>query len=198
MSRRLLLLPLLLLASCTFPEPTIQGGGGDLRVIPPVEPLDALTLRVPMGLIGGSGTAVWASSDEQVATVDGAGNLTTVGNGEVTISAQRGGLSGSTKLVVRQRANTIAVTPTQVTLGGIGETRTLTISAFDRKNQPLQARALTYTSGNENVAIAQDGVITAIGQGQTSILVQSGDASQPVSVDVTPGTGQAEVVVDPR
>lgn len=199
MSRLRPFLPLLLLIGCTLQEPQIRSGDGALRVIPPVEPLDALTLRVSMGVIGGTGTTVWSTSDDRVATVDSAGNLSTVGNGEVTISAERGGMTGFAKLTVRQRATSLTVTPSAVKLAGIGEKVALQIVARDRKDQPVAADALTFVSGSENVAIASsDGSITAIGVGQTSILVQSGDASQPVTVDVTAGTGQADVRVDPR
>lgn len=104
MSRRLFFLPFLLLAGCTFQDPAIQSGGGELRVFPPVEPLDALTPRVPMGLISGSGTAVWTRTDENNAIVEGTGNLPTVVN-----------------------------------------------LVLDRKKQLLQAKAVTYTRGNEVV-----------------------------------------------
>jgi len=74
----------------------------------------------------------WSTSHGDVATADGTGLVTAVGNGSATISAASEGISGSAEVVVRQAVTSIVVTPAADTLMGMGDYRWLSAAASDR------------------------------------------------------------------
>lgn len=124
----LLRLPAVALATLVlFPGCSSDEGGGPVAPQPDptlvaievtaasIEPLTALGATVQMSAGGqnsaGAAVAVtpsWSSSDEGVATVDGAGRVTARGDGTATIAATVGGVTGSAAVTVAQQAARLA------------------------------------------------------------------------------------------
>lgn len=92
-------------SACTGVGP-LQPDGIELRVTTERSLLEAigsqtqLELEFPDGLTTVGLEATWRSSDSSVASVDGNGMVTALGQGVATITAEAGGLSASTTITV--------------------------------------------------------------------------------------------------
>ncbi|MBQ7877420.1 MAG: Ig-like domain-containing protein [Bacteroidales bacterium] len=110
------------------------------------------------------------SSDKEVATVDGNGRVTAVGNGEATITATaRGGKYATCKVIV---ADTwVKLSETEITLVQ-GKTKVLK-ATIEPGNQAGQ---ISWKSSDEKIAtVAQDGTVTAIAKGTAAITASAAD-----------------------
>jgi uncharacterized protein YjdB len=146
--------------------------------------------------VGGTGTLVatvepdfatdksvtWSSSDETVATVAN-GVVTGVSDGSATITVTTvdGGFEATAAITVKTAVTGVTLDQTAVTLE-IGETVTLvaTIEPANATNQ-----LVGWTSGNEDVATVDDGLVTAISAGSATISVITLDGSKIASCEVT-------------
>jgi plastocyanin len=144
-----------------------------------------------------AGTPTWSSSATNVATVSASGLVTAVAPGAVTISASRGGISGSTALTVIAAGGTVVTV--NVTLSDaalpIGDLGQATISARDANNAvvALGNRTITWSSTNTAVAtVSIAGVITTTGIGTTQIR-----ASVPEGGNAIVGNATMTVVANP-
>lgn len=92
-------------SACTGVGP-LEPDGIELRVTTERSLLEAigsqtqLELEFPDGLTTVGLEATWRSSDSSVASVDGNGMVTALGQGVATITAEAGGLSASTTITV--------------------------------------------------------------------------------------------------
>ena len=134
----------------------------------------------------------WSSGNEKVATVDAEGLVTAMSEGVTVITATTSnGLSDSI---------TITVVETQVTSITLNET-SIILQANDTYNliptinpQTATNKEVIWTSGNADIAtVNQDGTVTAIMVGETSISASAADgsgvtASCKVTVIPTPAT----------
>ena len=125
------------------------------------------------------GKVVYTSSNNDVATVDDNGKVTTKAGGTVTITASGEETANCNKptpaiytLTVKKREATITLAADEVsgTYGGTIEAPKATVTnGYDGK--------LTYTSGNEQVVkVDADGKLTITGAGETTVTV-SGKAT---------------------
>lgn len=147
---------------------------------------------------------VYESSDESVATVDEAGNVTAVGVGECTIvttiaadapaTAEDGELDigtliapenarAETKVTVVKRPEAITLDSAEGVLS-VGSSHTIraTVTPSDATDQ-----ALTWTSSNEAVAtVSETGKVTAKAEGSATITVctSGGDVSASYALTV--------------
>lgn len=124
---------------------------------------------------GSTATLTWTTSDEKVATVDANGVVTTVGPGTATITAsmQNG---QKAECVIRctwtdetpQPTGDPALSSTDVTLDEEGKTIKLQVNNA--------TGAVTWESQDTTIAkVAEDGTVTAIGKGKTTVLAKMGD-----------------------
>lgn len=132
----------------------------------------------------------WTSSDTSVATVDNTGLVTGVKAGTATITAKAGEKEAECTVTV----TTGVVAATGVTLDKAtasvtkGETLTLiaTVTPSDSTDK------VEWSSSNTSVATVDNGVVTALTVGETTITAKAGDkvatcvvTVEPCAVDVT-------------
>jgi uncharacterized repeat protein (TIGR01451 family) len=129
----------------------------------------------------------FTSSNTAVATVDPTGLLTTLGNGTATITVSAQGVPSAQVTVLVKSLVSIVVSPTSLTLNGLGQTQALTVTGLysDGSQQVLTAN-LSYTSSNPLVAqVNLSGFVTAVANGTATITVSvSGVAAIQVPVTV--------------
>lgn len=124
----------------------------------------------------------WSSSDDSVATVDSAGNLTAVGVGKAVITAVQKDVQATVEIeVLPIPVEEIAFTVADGFDGKmeVGET-TQILAAVLPGNATYPE--LTWTSSDPAVAaVDADGIVTALAPGQVTIMAQSADG---VSADI--------------
>ncbi|MFC1575920.1 Ig-like domain-containing protein, partial [Gemmatimonadota bacterium] len=161
------------------------------------------TARDASGNVLTGRAAAWASSDENVATVEVGGLVTAVGVGSATITATIEGISGTASVTVSPvPVASVEVTPSSASLAP-GQRVQLSSTARDASGNVLSGRSVTWASSDEGVAtVDTEGRVTAVGDGTADISATSegitGTAvvtvTTPVaSVEVSPATGTIEV-----
>lgn len=132
-------------------------------------------------------TVTFASSDEEIATVDNKGKVTAVkpGDADITVTTKDG--SKTAKCALTVTAKTIAVTgvtvePKTATLD-IGGTQQLTATVA-----PANAsdKTVTYTTKASGIAtVSATGLITAKAEGKAQIVATTKDGAKTAVCDVT-------------
>ncbi|QTQ17622.1 glycosyl hydrolase family 95 catalytic domain-containing protein [Bifidobacterium bifidum] len=132
-------------------------------------------------------TVTWKSSDATVATVDANGKVVAKKAGEVTITATAGGVSGTLKITVSDKAPTVipvrsvTVTGKQELVEGASTTLTATVAPADATD-----KTVTWKSSDESVAtVDKDGVVTAKKAGTVTITATAGGVSGTLDITVT-------------
>ena len=131
----------------------------------------------------------WTSSAPAIATVDSNGVVTTVGPGDVTISATYGAFSDSSTLtVVPAHLQSITVTPATPKLAVSTQLQfTATGNFDDGSTQPLTS--LTWSSSNPTLmSVDVNGVATGVSAGSAIITATSGSISGTTNVTITSAT----------
>ncbi len=143
-------------------------------------PLDANNNLIP-------GVSVdWSSADESVATVDGNGLVTAVGNGSADITARGGGSTATAAVTVAQRAARIDVSPSARTFPALGDTVRVTAEAFDANDNAVVDAEVQWSSTDQAVAaVDSTGLVTAIGNGSATIAATVGAASGAAEITVS-------------
>jgi uncharacterized protein YjdB len=129
----------------------------------------------------------WNSTSGAVASIDAATGLAAaIDNGNTTIEASAGGVTGSATLTVAQQAASIQVAPSAATLDALGLTQAFTATAFDANGVPIAGAVFSWSSSVPSVATVDpsSGVATAEGNGQTIISASIGAVSGSAVLDV--------------
>lgn len=124
----------------------------------------------------------WTSSDQSVATVDDKGEITAVKAGTATITYTADGKSATCTVTVIE---SLSVNSHKITLE-IGKTYKI-----EATTNP-EGVEIIYASGNNNYAtVSQDGVITAVAEGEVIIYVRAGGDlfTEEITVTVTKAKG---------
>ena len=160
------------------------------------------TVRLAVGALDSNGHHVpnaefaWSSADS-VATVDGSGLVTAVGNGTAVVTATSGEASGSATVTVEQRVAEVRVSPDSVTLFAIGDTVRLVAEAVDANGEAVVGTQSFEWSSDETVAtVDPTGLVTAVANGSAMVTATSGEASGSATVTVEQRV--AEVRVSPE
>lgn len=147
-------------------------------------------------------TVTWTSSDPNIATVDDGGIVTAKAKGTVTITATANdgsGVSQSKTITVNDQNSTNSTTSTdvkitQITIDGNSSITTIGgIISLTPNILPNTAtnKSVTWTSSNPSVAnVNNQGVITAISNGNAIITVTANDGSNITSTKTITVTGQ--------
>jgi sugar lactone lactonase YvrE len=133
-----------------------------------------------------SDTARWSSSNVSIATINSGGSAKGVGVGTITITATRGGVSGTASLTVNPMLVSITVTPANPSIKvGIKTQFTATGTYSDRSTKDLTMSA-RWTSSNTFVAtINTAGLATGASVGRTTIRATVGQTSGTTLLTVT-------------
>ena len=116
-------------------------------------------------------TVIWSSSDEDVATVDN-GVVTAVGAGNATITATVGEFTAECEVTVVSSLESITLTADRTTDDlEAGDTVNLTVGY--NPEDTTDDKAVTWSSSDEDVAIVNDGVVTAVAGGTATITATS-------------------------
>lgn len=148
--------------------------------------LTATAVDASGSAIGGA-TVAWSSADTLVATVDGAGLVTSRANGTVTVRAAVGSAAATATLVVRQRAAAVRFTPGSLRLDALGADSTIAVVTVDARGVPLGMLApqVSWTSAQPTVATVVDGRVTAVANGTSWVRATAGPVRDSVAVEVS-------------
>ena len=126
-------------------------------------------------------TVTWSTSDASVATVND-GVVTAKKVGTETITAKAGDKSATCEItVVATPVTAVTLNKTYVSLKA-GETVTLTATV---KPDDATDKTVTWGSSDESVAKVENGIVTAIGKGLSTITAKAGDTSATCMVTVS-------------
>lgn len=146
----------------------------------------AVTTRDASGNVLTGRTVTWSSGAQSVATVNGTGLVTAVAPGTATITATSEGKTAQATITVNPiPVETVELTIPSATLQ-VGETSTLTAVAKSSNGTTLTGRTITWTSSEPSVATVNNGVVTAVAPGQTTITATSEGKNATGSITVVP------------
>ncbi len=189
--------------------PPVTGGGrptpvASVRINGAREQVEVgITFQLRAGALDAAGNTLsgrnftWISSNASVASVDGAGQVTaqTPGNARITATSERQSLSVSL-LVLPEAVARVSLSPSQVNPLAVDGAVTLRATAVGSRGVGLQGREEQWRSSNTTVATVQNGVVRAMGAGQTEISVSI--EGQRASVDIVVETAAVQPVLNPR
>lgn len=136
-----------------------------------------------------NGTPRFGTANPAIAIVDGTGLVTATGIGTTTISVAATGLPTVPVLVTVHpvQVTGLIVNPTSLAMTSLGEAQSLTVQ-FQYSDGTSGAGTAPVTFQSLDTAIAavgSTGIVTAIGEGVTSVVVASSGFVQNVAVSVT-------------
>jgi Big-like domain-containing protein len=148
-------------------------------------------------------SVTWSSQTTSVATITSGGMVSAVGTGTSNIQATLGGVNGSATLTVTPATLvSIAVTPTNPTIGTTGtEQFTATGTYSDNSTQNLTT-TVTWSSSQMNIATISNtagtnGLATAVTNGTTTIQAMLGSVQGSTMLTVSAVSLQV-IVVSPQ
>lgn len=128
----------------------------------------------------GTKSATFASSDETIATVDNNGKVVAIKAGSATITATVDKITAQCTVTVYNKATAIALDIQSIDMYS-GETHTLVVTATPSEG----IRQVLFATLDEKVAtVDENGVITAVGAGSTTITATLDDVTASVTVTV--------------
>ncbi|MDZ7778496.1 MAG: IPT/TIG domain-containing protein [Gemmatimonadota bacterium] len=114
----------------------------------------------------------WGSSDPAVASVSGAGVVTSIGNGSATVTASADEARASASVSVEQVADRLRFLPDPVTLENPGDTTTVVATVVDANGNPMPTESVSWTSNDTSViTVSASGLVEAVGDGADSLSV---------------------------
>lgn len=140
------------------------------------------TLTATVEPDGTGSTVEWRSSDPSVAAVDQNGKVTAVSAGNATITATAGGKSASCQVTVNIPLKGITITGDQTSIRK-GATTQLGVS-FDPEDT-TDNKTVIWSSDDSGIAsVDQNGLVTAIADGTTTIRARAGSVEGAYSITV--------------
>ena len=128
-------------------------------------------------------TVIWTSSNNEIATVDENGVVTAVADGTATITATVGSLTAECIVHVREvPLEGIDLDKTAITMNKGEKSEALKVSY--NPEDTTDDKTVTWSSENEDVATVENGVVTAVGAGTTTITATVGEFTAECEVTV--------------
>ena len=138
----------------------------------------------------------WSSSKQEVATVDGEGNVSAVGGGTatITVTTVEGGFTATCEVTVTVPVNGVSLDKEKAEMP-VSRTLQLTATVLpeDASNKNVK-----WISTNPSVAtVAPTGLVTAIAKGNATIIVETEDGKRTDKCEVTVSVPVESVSVNP-
>jgi len=139
----------------------------------------------------------WNSEHTDIATVNSSGVVTGVALGTTHIAASAGGASATaTVTVTDQPVASVTVKPTSSSIR-VGQTVTLTGTAYDAAGDVLSGRTIAWTSSDESIATVDvSGVVTGVGPGG-AVITGTAEGKQGTATVTVSAVPVARVDVKP-
>ena len=132
----------------------------------------------------------WSSSNTGIATVDANGLITAVAPGTVNITVTSETMTAAFTITIASRVGRVAIWPSLMTLD-VGGWAPMTATAYDMNGVEVKGEAAVWTSGNSRVfTVDQQGIIRAIGLGNSDVTVTIGGLTATAHVIVPPRVDQ--------
>ena len=137
-------------------------------------------------------TVTWSTSNESVVAVDQTGKVTAVAGGEADITAKAGEETATCVVTVSVPVSSVTLSKQSLTLvEGESETLVVTVNPEDATD-----KTVTWSSSNAQIAtVDQNGKVTAVKEGTTTITVNAGDKSASCVVTVNKKVIPVESIV---
>ena len=133
-------------------------------------------------------SVTWTSSNNAVATVNSSGQVTARTGGEATITAtSSNGLTATCHVKVVVSVQSVTLSPAGDLELNVGSSASLTASV-----SPSDAtdKTVTWESGDITIATVENGVVTGVAKGGTTITARAGGKSATINVNVVvPASG---------
>lgn len=136
----------------------------------------------PDGQATTSGSVQWSTSDAEVATVSGSGDVVAVAPGTAVITASVGGASATAPftIVPAPPAESVSVAPSKVDVT-VGQAVQFSASVGDQAAE----KGVVWTSSNADVAtVSTDGLVTGVTAGSASIRATYAGRTAEAAVSV--------------
>ena len=153
------------------------------------------TIAVTVTPANSTDKLTWSSSNAEIATVDSEGKITAVKAGEATVTVTtESGKSASLKVTVLQPVEDIVIDFNGMGISGdklemhVGDSKEIVVTV---NPEDASDKSLTFVSADTEVAtVNEDGVITAVALGNTTITITAGNGvSATLKVTVTEDSG---------
>ena len=139
---------------------------------------------------------IWASSKQSVATIDRSGLVTAIAEGTSNITATAGGKTGTCLITVSKKIIEVSSIELNKTELSLIEEEEFTLVATV-KPEDATDKSVTWTSSDSSVAAVENGKVTAIKEGTTSITAKAGNKSVSCVVSVSKKViAVTEVILD--
>jgi uncharacterized protein YjdB len=186
---------------------TVSGQPGPAAVVasPDSVVLDALgdtarfraEARTAAGAVIPGAPLTWTSLDPGVASVDGAGLVTSQGAGRGRIVVASGGRADTVVARVAPVTASVRVLPQLHAFAAVNDTFRYAAQALDRRGNVIPGSVFAWTSLDPSVATVDGaGLVTALGAGDARIVAASGARADTALARVTP-TVSSLVVIPP-
>lgn len=127
---------------------------------------------------------IWSSSNAEIATVED-GVVTAIKEGETTITAKTedGGKTAECKVTVKAKVYPVESVSLDKTTTEITEGETITLTATIKPENATNKKVI-WSSSNEEIATVEDGVVTAIKEGEVTITAKTEDGGKTATCAV--------------
>lgn len=142
-------------------------------------------------------TVNWSSTQPDIASVDAAGLVEGLQEGQTTIVAEAGGVRAQATVVVEAPVAEVEISPSPASVGA-GRTLQLTAKLTDAAGNELSGRDLAWQTSDDTVATVDgDGLVSGLMGGQVTITASSEGVDDTVQVTVDDPVAIVDVSPDP-
>ncbi len=159
------------------------------------------TLPLEAAIVDANGHAIanaqvsWESSDTAVARVDESGRLTAAGVGQTLIVAVSDEVAAEVAVTVLSAPASIAIAPQTVEFASLGDTVTLTATAFDAEGNEIEDLALAWSSTDTSVAtVDAPGKVVSVDNGTVDITAERATVAAVATVRIAQVAAALEVL----